>query len=591
MINKIIEWSLRNRFLVVCGALLLAGFGVRALCQTPVDAIPDLSENQVIVYADWMGRSPQEVEDQVTYPLSVNLQGLAGVKSVRAASMFGFSLITVVFDDKVDNYFARSRVLERLNSLGDVLPSGVQPKLGSDATGLGWVYQYYLDVDPKISPNGGYDLGQLRSIQDWFVRYQLNSVSGVAEVASIGGQVRQYQIEVSSLKMRDHGVMLTEVMDAVKQSNLNVGGKIIEENGLEFVVRGIGLVNSISDLENIVVSQNNGTSVLLKDVATVQLGGDFRRGALDVNGHEAVGGIVIMRNGENAMAVIKAVKDKIALISSGLPPGISIKPFYDRSDLIARTLDTLKHSLTEEIILVTLVIVIFLFNFRSILIVILPLPLSILVSFILMNHFGISSNIMSLSGIAIAIGVLVDAGIVMVENVIRHCEQAEKKKGCQLTSAEIFEVTLEAAKQVGRPIFFAVVIIILAFVPVFALSGQEGKLFHPLAFTKTFAMIGAAILAITLVPVLCASLIRGTFKAENENWLMRGLLAIYDPILAWALRFRKTVLTSGGNFFDRCDDSRLWFAATNRFADFKNESRTCGEITARHGQRIHAAIE
>src|SRR5580692_11346566 len=542
MISRIIEWSLRNRFLVVCGALLLAGFGVRALYQTPVDAIPDLSENQVIVYADWMGRSPQEVEDQVTYPLSVNLQGLAGVKAVRAASMFGFSLITVVFDDKVDNYFARSRVLERLNYLGDVLPSGVVPKLGPDATGLGWVYQYYLDVDPKTSPNGGYDLGQLRSIQDWFVRYQLNSVSGVAEVASIGGQARQYQIEVSSLKMRDHGVMMSDVMDAVKQSNLNVGGKVIGENGMEFVVRGIGLVNSISDLENIVLQQNNGMPIFLKDIATVQLGRDFRRGALDVNGHEAVGGIVIMRNGENAMAVIKAVKDKIAQISSGLPQGVSIKPFYDRSDLISRTIDTLKHALTEEAVLVTLVIVIFLFHFRSVLIVALPLPLSILASFILMNHFGISSNIMSLSGIAIAIGVLMDAGIVVVENVIRHCEQAEKKKGSQLNSAEIFEVTLAAAKQVGRPIFFAVVIIILAFVPVFALSGQEGKLFHPLAFTKTFAMAGAAILSVTLVPVLCAALVRGPFQAEDKNWLMRGLLAIYDPVLAWALRHRKTVI-------------------------------------------------
>ena len=542
MIDRIIEWSLRNRFLVVCGALLLAGFGVGAVYRTPVDAIPDLSENQVIVYADWMGRSPQEVEDQVTYPLSVNLQGLAGVKAVRAASMFGFSLITVVFDDKIDNYFARSRVLERLNYLGDVLPTGVEPKLGPDATGLGWVYQYYLDVDPAKSPKGGYDLGQLRSTQDWFLRYQLNAVSGVAEVASIGGQARQYQIEVSSLKMRDHGVMLMDVMNAVKQSNLNVGGKIIEENGMEFVVRGIGLVNSLSDLENTVVSQNNGMPIYLKDVATVQLGGDFRRGALDVNGHEVVGGVVIMRNGENAMAVINAVKEKIAQISSGLPPGVSLKPFYDRSDLISRTIDTLKHSLTEEIILVTLVIIIFLFHFRSILIVALPLPLSILASFILMNHFGISSNIMSLSGIAIAIGVLVDAGIVMVENVIRHAEHAEKEKGSRLNSAEIFNVTLEAAKQVGRPIFFAVVIIILAFVPVFALSGQEGKLFHPLAFTKTFAMVGAAILAVTLVPVLCAALVRGPFQAEDKNWLMRGLLAIYDPVLVWALKHRKTVI-------------------------------------------------
>jgi Cu(I)/Ag(I) efflux system membrane protein CusA/SilA len=542
MINRIIEWSLRNRFLVICGALLLTGFGMRALYQTPVDAIPDLSENQVVVYADWMGRSPQEVEDQVTYPLSVNLQGLAGVKAVRAASMFGFSLITIVFDDKIDNYFARSRVLERLNSIGDVLPQGVEPKLGSDATGLGWVYEYYLDVNPKISPKGGYDLTQLRAVQDWFVRYQLNSVSGVAEVASIGGQARQYQIEVSSLKMRDRGVTLMDVMNAVKESNLNVGGKIIEENGMEFAVRGIGLINSISDLENTVVAQNNGTPILVKDIATVQIGGDFRRGALDVNGHEVVGGIVIMRNGENAMAVIKAVKEKIAQISSGLPTGISIKPFYDRSDLISRTLDTLKHALVEEVILVTLVIAIFLAHFRSVLIVVLPLPLSVLVSFILMNHFGISSNIMSLSGIAIAIGVLVDAGIVMAENVIRQCERAEKEKGGQLDGAEIFEVTLVAAKQVGRPIFFAVIIIILAFIPVFALGGQEGKLFHPLAFTKTFAMIGAAILAVTLVPVLCSLLVRGKVQPEEKNWLMKILLAIYDPILDFALRCRKTVL-------------------------------------------------
>lgn len=542
MINRVIEWSLRNRFLVICGALLLTGLGIHALDQTPVDAIPDLSENQVIVYADWMGRSPQEVEDQVTYPLSVNLQGLAGVKAVRAASMFGFSLITVVFNDQVDNYFARSRVLERLNYLGDVMPQGVEPKLGPDATGLGWICEYYMDVDPKTSPNGGYDLGQLRTIQDWFVRYQLNSISGVAEVASIGGQARQYQIKVSSLKMRDHGVMLMDVMNAVKESNLNVGGKIIEENGMEFVVRGIGLVHSLSDLENIVVSPNNGTPIYLKDIAAVQLGGDFRRGVLDVNGHEVVGGVIVMRNGENAMAVIKGVKEKIAQISSGLPPGVSIKPFYDRSDLISRTLNTLKHALVEEIILVTLIIIVFLFHFRSILIVVLPLPLSILISFILMNHFGISSNIMSLSGIAIAIGVLVDAGIVMAENVIRQSGRAEREKGSRLNDTEIFEVTLAAAKQVGRPIFFAVVIIILAFVPVFALSGQEGKLFHPLAFTKTFAMAGAAILAVTLVPVLCATLIRGPFQSEHENWLMRGLLAVYDPILSFALCFRKTVL-------------------------------------------------
>jgi copper/silver efflux system protein len=542
MINRIIEWSLRNRFLVVCGALLLAGFGVHALYRTPVDAIPDLSENQVIVYADWPGRSPQEVEDQVTYPLSVNLQGLAGVKTVRASSMFGFALVTVIFDDQTDNYFARSRVLERLNYLGDSLPSGVTPRLGPDATGLGWVYEYYLDVDPAKSPNGGYDLGQLRSIQDWFVRYQLNSVSGVAEVASVGGFVRQFQIEVSSLRMRALGVTLSRVMDAVRESNLNVGGKVIQENGMEFVLRGIGLVQTNSDLEKIVLMQRGGTSIYLKDVATVQIGGDFRRGALDVDGHEVVGGVVVMRNGENAMAVIRAVKEKISEISSGLPPGVSIKPFYDRSELITRTLGTLKHALAGEIILVTLAVIIFLAHWRSILIVALPLPLSILAAFILMNHFGISSNIMSLSGLAIAIGVLVDAGIVMVENVVRHAGEAEKKKGSRLNREEIFQVTLTAATQVGRPIFFAMLIIILAFVPVFALTGQEGKLFHPLAFTKTFAMVGAAILAVTLVPALCALLMRGPFRAEENNFLMRGLLAIYDPILDWALRWRKMVI-------------------------------------------------
>ena len=546
MINRLIAWALRNGFLVACGVLVLAGLGVRAVYRTPVDAIPDLSENQVIVFADWAGRSPQEVEDQVTYPLSVNLQGLAGVKTVRANSMFGFSLITIIFEDKIDNYFARSRVLERLNYLGDILPASVTPKLGPDATGLGWVYQYYFKVEPSQSPQGGYDLGQLRALQDWFVRYQLNSVQGVAEVASIGGFVRQYQIEVSSTRMRALDVMLQDVMKAVEESNLNVGGKVVEENGMEFVVRGIGLVKSTADLEQIVLKERNGTPVYLKDIATVEIGGDFRRGGLDVDGKEVVGGIVVMRTGENAMEVIRRVKQKIADISPSLPPGVSIKSFYDRSELIDRTIDTLKHALTEEIILVTLAHIIFLFHFRSILIVTLPLPLSILVSFILMGQFGITSNIMSLSGIAIAIGVLVDAGIVMTENVIRHCEGAEKHKGSRLTHAETFQVTLEAAGQVGRPIFFAMIIIILAFVPVFALTGQEGKLFHPLAFTKTFAMIGSTILAVTLVPALCVALVRGPFHSEDSNWVMNRLMRIYNPILDWALDHRKSVMAFAG---------------------------------------------
>lgn len=512
MIDRLIHWSLHNRFLVGCAFLLLLAFGLRALWQSPVDAIPDLSENQVIVFADWPGRSPQEVEDQVTYPLTTGLQGLAGVREVRGTSMFGFSLLTVLFEDKIDNYFARTRVLERLNFLSDSLPNGVSPRLGPDATGLGWIYQYYLDVDPGIAPQGGYDLGTLRSLQDYFVRYQLAAIPGVAEVASIGGFVRQYQIAVSSAKMRSLNVRLDEVMTALGKGNVNVGGKVIEENGMEFVLRGIGLVESIQDLENIAVRAEGGVPILLKDLGTVQIGGDFRRGTLDVDGREVVGGIVIMRTGENARDVIRLVKEKIARISPGLPTGVQIKSFYDRSTLIDRTIDTLRHALVEEIILVTLAHVLFLWHFRSILIVTLPLPASILIAFLLMKEFGITSNIMSLSGIAIAIGVLVDAGIVMTENVLRQCEKREEQKGSRLTAAEVFDVTLHAAPQVGRPIFFSMAIIILAFLPVFALTGQEGKLFHPLAFTKTFAMVGATLLAVTLVPVLCTLLVRGPFR-------------------------------------------------------------------------------
>jgi Cu(I)/Ag(I) efflux system membrane protein CusA/SilA len=542
MIEKVIEWSLRNRFLVLCATLLLTILGIRAVFQTPVDAIPDLTENQVLVYADWMGRSPQEVEDQVTYPLSTGLQGLAGVKDVRAVSMFGFSLLTIIFEDNIDTYFARTRVLERLNYLQGAMPDGVKPQLGPDATGLGWVFQYYLKVDPAKAPDGGYDLGRLRALQDWYIRYQLSSVQGVAEVASIGGFVKQYQIELSPTKMRAANVTIGEVMAAVQNANLNVGGKAIEENGAEFVLRGIGLIESVEDLEWIPVKSMEGTPVYLKDIATVQIGGDFRRGALDINGHEAVGGTVVMRTGENAKAVIERIKERINEIAGSLPEGVTIEPFYDRSELIDRTIETLKHALIEEIILVTLAHIIFLWHFRSILIVTLPLPISILISFLLMKEFGITSNIMSLTGIAIAIGVLVDAAIVVTENVIRHAERAETAKGSRLSSQETWDVTLAACKQVGRPIFFAMAIIILAFVPVFALAGQEGKLFHPLAWTKTFAMIGSTLLAVTLVPVLCSLLVRGPFHDEQHNYVMRFLLRIYDPTLNWALSHRKTVI-------------------------------------------------
>ncbi len=543
MIAWVIAWSLRNRFLVLCGFLFLLALGVKALRESPVDAIPDLSENQVIVFADWPGRSPQEIEDQVTYPLSSNLQGLAGVKVVRASSMFGFSMLTVIFDDAVDNYFARTRVLERLNYLAEELPQGVTPRIGPDATGLGWIYQYYLEVDPKTAPHGGYDLGQLRALQDTFLRFQLNSVPGVAEVASLGGFVRQYQVSVSSAKMRAAGVSLGEVMDALGKSNLNVGGKVIEENGMEFVLRGIGLVKSLDELGLIAVRAEAGRPpVLLRDIASLSMGGDFRRGALDVNGAEAVGGVVVMRTGENTRRVIQDVQARIREISPSLPPGISIRSFYDRSDLIDRTIGMLRHALLEEILLVTLAHILFLWHFRSILIVTIPLPAAILVSFILMQGLGITSNIMSLSGIAIAIGVLVDAAIVITENVIRHCERASIEKGRPLDAGEILTLTREASQSVGRPIFFAMTIIILAFLPVFALQGQEGKLFHPLAFTKTFAMIGATLLAVTVVPVLCSLLVRGPFQPEDRNWIMRPLLRLYGPILDGALRWRKTVL-------------------------------------------------
>jgi len=551
MIDRLIEASLRQRFLVLCGTLLLVALGIRAVYRTPVDAIPDLSENQVTVFADWPGRGAQEVEDQITYPLSANLQGLAGVRSVRATSMTGFSLITVLFEDAIDNYFARTRVLERLNQITGSLPSGVVPQLGPDASGLGWVYQYSLEVDPSQAPGGGYDLGRLRSIQDWLIRYPLQAIPGVAEVASIGGFVRQYQIEVSSARLRAVGLTLGRVLEAVGKANLNVGGKVIEENGREYVVRGVGLIREPADLEQVVVSETNGVPVLLREVAEVRLGGDFRRGTLDVDGEERVGGVVVMRTGENAREVIRRVKERIAQIEPSLPAGVTLKPFYDRSDLIDRTLDTLRHALWEEVILVTLAHILFLWHFRSILIVTLPLPLSILTAFLLMQQFGISSNIMSLTGIAIAIGVLVDAAIVMTENVIRHAEEAEeakKRAGLEprLSLAETLQVTREASRQVGRPVFFAMAIIILAFVPVFALTGQEGKLFHPLAFTKTFAMVGSTFLAMTLVPVLCSFLVRGPFHRESDHLLMRWLLRIYDPLLSQALIWRKTVLAGAG---------------------------------------------
>lgn len=539
MINRLIELALQNRFLVLLAYALLAAWGYWALLATPIDAIPDLSENQVIVFTDWAGRSPQEVEDQITYPLTVNLQGLPGVRTVRSSSAFGFSMVNIIFEDNVDVYFARTRVLERLNLASSFLPMGVVPTLGPDATGVGQVFWYTVD--------GPYDPGTLRSLQDWFIRYQLNSVPGVAEVGSIGGFVRQYQIDVDPAKLRAYNIPIRMVFEAVERSNNNVGAKVIEANDMEFVVRGLGLIKSVEDIENVVVENVKGTPVYVRNVATVQLGPEFRRGVLHKSGTDAVGGVVVIRYGANARQVIQDVKAKIAALETGLPRGVTIVPFYDRSQLIDHAVNTLRDALLEEVLLVTLAHVLFLWHFRSILIVTLPLPLAVLGSFLLMHYFGISSNIMSLGGIAIAIGVLVDAGIVMTENVLRHAEQYTEKHGDY--RSQIREITSRAAKLVGRPIFFSMTIIILAFIPVFALTGMEGKLFHPLAFTKTFAMVGSTLIAVTLVPVLCTFLVRGRMHREEDNPVMRGLRALYRPALGFALRFRAVTLLIAAGLF------------------------------------------
>src|SRR5271157_5388597 len=535
MIQRMIEFSLKNRGLVLLAYLVLAAWGYWALLSTPIDAIPDLSENQVIVFTDWPGRSPQEVEDRITYPLAVNLQGLAGIKTVRSSSAFGFSMINLIFGDRVDLYFARARVLEKLNLSSGILPEGVTPVLGPDATGVGQVYWYTVD--------GPYDSGTLHSLQHWFIRYQLNSVPGVAEVGTIGGFFREYQVDVDPVKLRAYNIPLRTVLESIQRSNTNVGAKVMEVNDTEMAVRGIGLIRSIADIENIVLAASNGTPVYLSNVANVHFGPDFRRGVLDRDGKEAVGGVIVIRSGANALEVIDAVKKKIADLQPGLPKGVRITSFYDRSSLIHHAVDTLKHALLEEILLVTLAHVIFLWHFRSILIVTLPLPLAVASSFLFMHYFGISSNIMSLGGIAIAIGVLVDAGIVVTENVIRHAEAHGEYR------SKITQITLEATKLVGRPIFYAMTIIILAFIPVFALVGMEGKLFHPLAFTKTFAMVGSTIIAVTLVPVLCTYLIRGKLHREEANPVMRFLQRLYKPALTWALKHRITTLAGASALF------------------------------------------
>ena len=539
MIHRLIEICLRNRGLVVVFYLGLAVWGYWALLRTPIDAIPDLSDNQVIVFTDWSGRSPQEVEDQVTYPLVTNLQGLAGVRVVRASSAFSFSMINVIFEDNVDLYWARTRVLERLNLVTKQLPEGVVPTLGPDATGVGQIFWYTIESDQM-------NLRDLRTLQDWFVRYQLNSVPGVAEVASVGGYVQQYQVDVDPNKLRAYAIPLSTVVEAVQRSNNNVGGNVVEQAGQWAVVRGVGLIGSVADVENVVIGAPNGVPIYVRNVADVKLGNAFRTGVLDKNGKEAVGGVVIARYGVNTLEVIDAVKQKIVELQSGLPQGVRLVPFYDRTQLINRATSTLKRALIEELLLVTLAHIVFLLHFRSILIVTIPLPLAVLISFLFMKYMGISSNLMSLSGIAIAIGVLVDAGIVVTENAFRFLE---KNKVDPKDRRRVWQTVLESTKLVGRPVFFSMAIIILAFIPVFALTGQEGKLFHPLAFTKTFAMAAATIIAVTLVPVLCTFLLGGKFHSEQANPVMRFLQALYRPVLSFALNHRLITISLAALLF------------------------------------------
>ena len=539
MINRLIELSLRNRFIVIALFAALAGWGWWAVKATPIDAIPDLSDNQVIVFTDWQGHSPQEVEDQITYPLTVSLQGLAGVRVVRSQSAFGFSMIYAVFEDNIDLYFARARVLERMSLVAKTLPAGVVPTLGPDATGVGHVFWYTLE-----SPT--HSLRELRSLQDWFVRYQLNAVPGVAEVASVGGFVQQYQIDVDPNRLRQYKVPLSAVVSAVRDSNLNVGGNVLESNGAWLIVRGVGLIASVEDVKKIAIGASNGTPVHVEQVANVQVGNAFRVASLVKGTSEAVGGVIVARTGVNTKVVIDAVKARIAQIEPGLPQGVKIVPFYDRSNLIEQAADTLRRALIEEIALVTLAHVIFLMHFRSILIVTIPLPLAVLMSFLGMYYAGISSNIMSLAGIAIAIGVLVDAGIVVTENAFRFMEQ----RGVDPRDRRrVWETVLESTRLVGRPVFFSMAIILLAFIPVFALTGQEGKLFHPLAFTKTFAVLAATVVAVTLVPVLCSLLLGGKFHKEDDNPVMRGLRRLYRPALEAALSRRLITVAVAGLLF------------------------------------------
>jgi copper/silver efflux system protein len=536
MVERIIDWSAKNRFIVILLYVLITGFGIFCVVNLPVDAIPDLSENQVIVFTEWMGRSPEIVEQQVTYPISSALQGLPEVKAVRATSMFGMSFVFVIFNDNTDLYFARTRVVEKLALVRTQLPSNVTPILGPDGTGVGHVFWYTVE-------GKNYNLATLRSIQDWYLRNKLVSVEGVAEIASIGGFVKQYQVDIDPNKLRAYNATIGEIASALQRNNNEVGGKLLEMSDAEYFVRGQGYITSLKDVENIFVKQGpNGIPILVKSIATVQLGGDIRRGLLEKNGEgEAVGGIVVMRSGANARDVIERIKQRIEEIKPGLPAGVEIVPSYDRSTLIEAAIGTLNRALIEASLIVAIVVTIFLLHFRSIVRILIELPISVLLAFILMYFFGITSNIMSLGGIVLAIGVIVDSSIVLVENAYRNIANALAKKG-HLTNGEYRAISIMSAKQVGRAIFFSELIILVGFLPVFLLTGQEGKLFHPLAYTKTFVMISSAMVVITLIPVLMTMLMRGNFRPESVNPVTRFIIRGYEPVIHWVLKHRKATI-------------------------------------------------
>ncbi|MBI1927432.1 CusA/CzcA family heavy metal efflux RND transporter [Candidatus Poribacteria bacterium] len=531
MLEKLIEICIKNKFFVILLTLIITGWGIWALFNIPIDAIPDLSDVQVIIYTEWMGQSPQEIEDQVTYPLSKAMLAVPKVRAVRGYSFFSVSFVYVIFEDRTNLYWARSRVLEYLNTLQGKLPAGVTPTLGPDATGVGWVFQYTVE-------GKGYNLAELRAIQDWYIRYQIASVPGVAEVASVGGFKKQYQVDLDPNKLIAYGIPINNVMMAIRSSNRQIGASMLEMSETEFMVRGLGYFKSIEDIKDVVVSASpSGTPTRVRDIAYVYEGPEMRRGIAEKDGQgEVVGATVVMRHGKNALEVIKRVKQKIKEIEPGLPKGVKIVPVYDRTKLIYRAIDTLKQTLIEETIVVTLVCVVFLWHLRSAFVSIITLPLGILISLIIMRYQGINANIMSLGGIAIAIGAMVDASIVMVENVHKMIEHEGERR------RDIWEIITESSKQVGPSLFFSLMIVAVSFLPVFTLQAQEGRLFSPLAFTKGYAMGAGAILAITLVPVLMGYLIRGKIKAEEKNPVNRFLIWLYRPIMYQVLRFRWVAL-------------------------------------------------